>query len=165
MREIEYYLSRRDYLEFFVIACARRIWKLGLAVAVLLTLIETWHAYCRCGYVTPQNVLANFIWACGFSAVVCFAVLLLNALYARQLHAGLEPLAKGQTISWDDESIFVGSDFFKAAYPWSLFKTPLETKRVIAAYLTPVMSLLFPKRFMSDQELSDLRQKLKSGAS
>jgi hypothetical protein len=127
VREIGYYLTKSDYREFYVMVCARRLWKV-----------------------------------CLIGGAACFGVLLLNAKYAGRIHDSLEPIAKGQTISWDEEAVRLGSDFYSAAYPWSLFKQSRETKSVIAAYLTSVSPLLFPKRVMSQEELAELRSHLLS---
>lgn len=165
MREIDYYLTKADYREFYVVACARRLWKFGLLLGLLLAGLNSWSEFCRCGYLSILDVMDAALWGFGISGAACLGVLLLNAFYARQVHAAMEPIAKGQKISWNDDAVRLDSSFFSAAYPWSLFNQTVETKRVIAAYLTPVSPLLFPKSAMSDEELTDLRKHLRSSKS
>jgi hypothetical protein len=162
VREIGYYLTKSDYREFYVMVCARRLWKVCLIGGALLTGLNAWVDYCWCNYITIHAVLLDALWGFGIAVAACFGVLLLNAKYAGRIHDSLEPIAKGQTISWDEEAVRLGSDFYSAAYPWSLFKQSRETKSVIAAYLTSVSPLLFPKRVMSQEELAELRSHLLS---
>ena len=165
MREIRYDLSKSDYREFFVMSCARRLWRVALIGGALLTGLNVWTDYCRCGYITTPELLNAALWGFGIALAACLGVLLLNAWSAGRIHDAMEPIAKGQSISWDDEEVRLKSDFYACAYPWVLFKRSLESKRVIAAYLTSMSPLLFPKRAMSPEELADLQKHLRSSRS
>lgn len=162
MREIAYHLSKADYREFYVVSGARRLWKFGLLVGALVTGLNAWSDYCRCGYLGFDDILREAAWGFGFAAVVCLAVLLLSAWSAGKIHAAMEPIAKDQTLSWNDDSIRLTSRFYEASYPWELFGRILETKRVIAAYVTSMSPLLFPKNALSDEEIAEFRDRLRS---
>ena len=165
MREISYNLSRSDYREFYVVSSARRLWRVALVGGTLLTALNAWTDYCRCSYITTHQLLVAASWGFGIALAACLGVVLLNAWSAGRIHDAMKPIAKGQSVSWDDEGVRLNSDFYACAYPWVLFKRSLETKRVIAAYLTSMSPLLFPKRAMSPEELADLQNRLRSSKS
>ena len=162
MREIDYQLTKSDYREFYVLACARRVWKFCLVMGAVLTGLNAWSDYCRCHYLTINAVLTEAMWGFGLAIGASLVVLLLNVLGAANIHRALKPVARGLTISWDEEVVHLRSDFYSATYPWSLIKRPIETKHVIGAYLTSVSPLLFPKSAMTDDEIGELRKHLQS---
>ena len=164
MREIDYRLTKADYRDFYLRSSARRLWKFGLLVGVLLTGLNAWSDYCRCGDLSLNDLLREAEWGFGFAAAVCFAVLLLNAWSAAKIHDAMEPIAKEQTLSWDENGMRLASRFYSASYPWELFKRGFESKRVFAAYITSVSPVLFPKSAMSDGEIAELRGHLRPKA-
>ena len=105
MREIDYRLTKADYRDFYLRSSARRLWKFGLLVGVLLTGLNAWSDYCRCGDLSLNDLLREAGWGFGFAAAVCFAVLLLNTWSAAKIYDAMEPIAKEQTLSWDENGM------------------------------------------------------------
>ena len=160
VRLIAYDLTASDYREYYVWRTVSKLWRFVLIVGLAATALSTGVDYCNCDYVSAKTIAWNAV--DGFSIAMLFAVVivLLNAITAKRLHAGLGKVHQDLTLGWDDEGLAFNSAFASAKYPWHLIETWSETRSLFVAFLSSYAPLFIPKRVLNEEEMSDLRQRI-----
>ena len=161
MRQIEYSLEAADYQEFYVLRCLRSIWRFTLIVALLASAAFAAERYCLCGTLTTRDIVDAALSGLALACLVSLAVLGLNALGGRQMHAHLSKLSIENRVEWNDEALTTHSKYVGGVFPWTLFSKWTETASLVGIYLNDMQPLIFPKRAFNAEEIDDLTNRLK----